>query len=266
MQTRLFAAIVLTFLTLTAAAAADEVPGIQDNSLLTEEAYNQDPGVVQHINFFQRDSRTHDWLYTFTQEWPAPSITHQLSYTLPITRIGSSSGIGDVALNYRYQLVGDGDAKLAVTPRFTLTLPTGKWREGRGLGAVGYNAAIAMSYVPAPLWNLHFDAATTIVPRAKDVDGSRRDLASYALADNIVFLPSKRWNLMLETVFTRSQDFSGAWSNDVVVSPAVRWAYNFPSGLQIVPAVGFPIGVGPSAGDRSVILYLSFEHPFKKLK
>ena len=32
-------------------------PGIQDNSFLIEEAYNQDPGVVQHISGFQRDTR-----------------------------------------------------------------------------------------------------------------------------------------------------------------------------------------------------------------
>jgi hypothetical protein len=26
-----------------------------------------------------------------------------------------------------------------------------------------------------------------------------------------------------------------------------------------------PLGVGPSAGERAVLLYLSFEHPFRKL-
>ena len=34
--------------------------------------------------------------------------------------------------------------------------------------------------------------------------------------------------------------------------------------MQVVPAVAFPIGVGPSSGERSIVLYLSFEHPFKK--
>ena len=45
--------------------------GIQDNSFLIEEAYNQEPGVVQHISTFQRAVPTGQWQYTFTDEWPA---------------------------------------------------------------------------------------------------------------------------------------------------------------------------------------------------
>jgi hypothetical protein len=30
-----------------------------------------------------------------------------------------------------------------------------------------------------------------------------------------------------------------------------------------VPGVAVPIGLGPSHGDRSLLLYLSFEHPFR---
>jgi hypothetical protein len=44
----------------------------------------------------------------------------------------------------------------------------------------------------------------------------------------------------------------------------VRWAYDFRSGLQIVPGVAFPIGVGPNSGERGIFLYLSFEHPFTR--
>jgi hypothetical protein len=43
----------------------------------------------------------------------------------------------------------------------------------------------------------------------------------------------------------------------------VRLAVNRPGGLQIVPGIAVPIGVGPSRGDVAVILYLSFEHPFR---
>jgi hypothetical protein len=42
----------------------------------------------------------------------------------------------------------------------------------------------------------------------------------------------------------------------------VRWAFNFKSGLQVVPGVAVPFGVGSSAGERGLFLYLSFEHPF----
>jgi hypothetical protein len=59
--------------------ASSRAPGIQDNSFLIEEAYNQDPGVVQHINTFLRDLRTRQWFATFTQEYPVGGISHQLS-------------------------------------------------------------------------------------------------------------------------------------------------------------------------------------------
>jgi len=55
------------------------------------------------------------------------------------------------------------------------------------------------------------------------------------------------------------------WTNSLLHSPGIRWSYNFMNGLQIVPGVGVPLGVGPSAGERAILLYLSFEHPFRKL-
>src|SRR3954471_20480148 len=84
---------------------------IQDNSFLVEEAYNQEHGVVQHIGTFSR-STGGDWNSTFTQEWPLGGIRHQLSYTIPIQQIEELGvGLGDVALNYRYQLVGSPEAR-----------------------------------------------------------------------------------------------------------------------------------------------------------
>jgi hypothetical protein len=122
-------ALLLAALLAPAASLADESP-IQDNSFLVEEAYNQEEGVVQHINTFQRTRGTGEWIYTFTQEWPVGGITHQLSYTVPILRPeGSRSGVGDIALNYRYQLFGDGEARVAMAPRFSVIVPSGKEEE-----------------------------------------------------------------------------------------------------------------------------------------
>jgi len=232
-----------------ALAQKQKEPAIQDNSLLTEEAYNQEEGVVQHISFFQRDSRTHDWIYTFTQEWPVPAQKHQLSYTVPLQ---TGSRIGDLAINYRYQLAGNSESKFAAAPRFTLLLPTGDWRRGDGNGSTGYNGSIACSYAPVEQWNFHIDAGAITVPH------SRGMAHSLLLADNVVWRPSKRINFMLESLWQRTDG-----ENSLLLNPSVRWAYNYSSGLQIVPAIGFPIGVGPSAGERAMVLYLSFEHPFR---
>ncbi len=64
---------------------------IADNSFLIEEAYNQEAGVVQHINTFMRQ-RNDNWLYTFTEEIPVPSQKHQLSFTLPAQKVGGFPG------------------------------------------------------------------------------------------------------------------------------------------------------------------------------
>src|SRR5437868_4914478 len=107
---------------------------IQDNSFLVEEAYNQEEGIVQHINLFQRSIRTGEWVGTFTQEYPFPGIRHQLSYTVPYQRLetsaGKVSGLGDLAINYRYQWIGNDEAAVAVAPRLTLFLPSGDERRG----------------------------------------------------------------------------------------------------------------------------------------
>ena len=49
---------------------------------------------------------------------------------------------------------------------------------------------------------------------------------------------------------------------NLFISPGIRWACNFRNGLQIVPGVGLPMGIGPSAGQVGAIFYLSFEHGF----
>lgn len=81
---------------------------IQDNSYFIEEAYNQETGVIQHIQNFMY-LKTKNYAYSFTEEWPVGGQTHQLSVTVPINHIDAdgafASGVGDIALNYRYQLV-----------------------------------------------------------------------------------------------------------------------------------------------------------------
>ena len=66
---------------------------------------------------------------------------------------------------------------------------------------------------------------------------------------------------MLETVFASAQAVVArdktTWENALLLSPGVRWAYNFKNGLQIVPGVAMPVGVGPSGGEKGFFLYLS---------
>ena len=108
---------------------------IEDNSFLIEEAFNQEHRVVQHISTLTYQREEGHLEATFTQEWPVGSQTHQLSYTIPYVSLGGGArGVGDVMINYRYQLAGE-EAWALVAPRLSVILPTGS--SSRGQNAVG---------------------------------------------------------------------------------------------------------------------------------
>jgi hypothetical protein len=250
--------------------AATEEPGIQDNSFLLEEAYNQEAGVVQHISFFQRSFDGGAWIYAFTQEWPLKGLRHQLSFTLPVQSTGSeeTTGLGDAAINYRFQVMGDGEAKVAVAPRLSLLLPSGSSENGRGAGGVGIQLGLPISWAVSDRLVLHTNAGLTHTPSAKNALGRSAATNGVSLGQSAIVTVSPRFNLMLEAVWSRSQSVTAEqqteWGESTYLSPGIRWAHNLSNGLQIVPGLAVPIGIGPSKGDQALLLYLSFEHSFKR--
>jgi hypothetical protein len=215
---------------------------IADNSFLIEEAYNQEQGVVQHISAWQRSLRSAAWVFAFTQEWPVGTQTHQFSYTIPVlhTESPSATGLGDVALNYRYQVRG-ADERVAIAPRLSMLVPTGSSARGLGTGHVGAQVNVPVSVVVTPWLVSHWNAGVTAVPH----------VTTYNLGASAIWLMRPTFNVMLEMTWVEQ---GGA--HDFVVNPGIRWAHNFASGLQIVPGVAFP-------DARAVFVYLSFEHSFK---
>lgn len=103
----------------------------------------------------------------------------------------------------------------------------------------------------------HWNAGATFTPRAKDVSGERGDSTSFNYGASLIYLASENFNLMLETAGTTNESAP----ETLFLNPGVRYAINFASGLQVVPGVSVPIGVGPSGGEYGALLYLSFEHP-----
>jgi len=242
---------------------------IADNSFLIEEAYNQERGVVQHINAFQRARGADSWVYTFTQEWPLFGQKNQLSFTMPVPRVrnGSSAatGLGDVALNYRYQLAGT--ERLAVAPRLSLLLPTGRAAAGLGAGGLGVQVNLPVSVPLASSVVTHWNAGATVTPSARNALGEKATATAYTLGASAIWRARPTFNLLVEVAWTRAATVTGpgatAPEHGLSISPGIRWAHNFSSGLQIVPGIAFPIGVGPSKGEDAVFLYLSFEHPLR---
>ena len=241
---------------------------IADNSFLIEEAYNQEAGVVQHISTFSRPDGGGAWAYSFTQEWPLRGMRRQLSYTIPVLQEdGSGTGLGDVALNFRYQFVGDGGDGLHLAPRATLLLPTGSERRGRGAGGLGLQGNLPLSIRPLPALALHANAGLTYTLRAKDAQDQTAPTVNGNLGGSAIWLLRPNFNLMLELLWLSTEQVIGTdrtvREDTFLLNPGVRWAFDFPSGLQIVPGVAYTVGLG-DGGEDGLFFYLSFEHPFRR--
>jgi hypothetical protein len=208
---------------LVAQAPHDDLKALQDNSFLLEEAYNQDPGVVQHLGVFTR-GEDGGWELSFTEERPLGGQRHQLSYDIPFNR----DGLADVSIHYRYQAIGDADAAFAFAPRLSVILPTG------GDSDTGLSIGLPASYVVTPRVATH-----------TNVELTWQDGTELSLGQSVVYAVSARTHLLLEAAYA---------DDELVVSPGIRFGFMRPSGWHIVPGVALPIG-----DESAVLLYLSFE-------
>lgn len=249
-------------------STASALPGqIQDNSFLLEEAYNQESGVVQHINTFAFSSGE-EWGYSFTQEWPLGGIRHQLSYTIPVEKIeGVGTGLADVALNYRYQLAGNPAARKVAAARLSVLLPTGDEVAGRGAGAVGFQVNLPVTLVLGNQIVTHWNAGTTITPSARNSVGDQATTTGFNLGASAIWLLRPSLNLLVETLWLSEPSVVGEGSTvreeSAVLSPGMRAAFDV-GDLQIVPGIAYTIYLTPDEAEDEAFLYLSFEHPFKR--
>ena len=96
---------------------------------------------------------------------------HQLSYTLVALHAGafpdSGAGIGDIFLNYRYQLVGNADTRVAFSPRLSVIFPTGEATVGRGSGSFGLQTNLPLSVVVNQKLVTHWNMGATFIPNAE---------------------------------------------------------------------------------------------------
>ncbi|MBI1806564.1 MAG: transporter [Ignavibacteria bacterium] len=244
---------------------------IQDNSFLVEEAFNQEENVVQHISTIRYlGPREKQIDFSFTQEWPLWSSKHQFSYEIPYSAQSSSDerGIGDIAINYRYQL-SEKESGVAIAPRLSMILPTGDQEREFGMGVVGFETNIAVSRRFSEEFIAHANAGTSIFPEVKGAtpkgEEVKRPLSSYTLGASAIWLTNPNYNLMLEYVAEISSaidpDGNLSFSTDHVVSPGIRAAINLES-LQIVPGFAVPIRFADGDTEVGAFAYLSFEHPF----
>ena len=246
----------------TAAAAP-----IKDNSFLIEEAYNQEAGIVQHISTFARPSAGGGWAFSFTQEWPIAGMKHQLSYTLPVLSTVNTS-VGDLTINYRYQLAGVDGGRLAIAPRLSAVVPSGDEAKGMGTGAFGIQANLPVSIELSRALTMHANAGATVTPGARDAVGDAATTRSFAGGWSVIWLTTSTFNVMLESVWTSTETVVGAATTDrstsVVIAPGIRKAFNLANGMQLVPGLAFVKGVGSNSAQEDLFFYFSIEHAFRR--
>jgi len=251
---------------------------IEDNSFLVEEAFNQEAGVVQTFYgglLFQSSG----WALLFTQEWPVPGLKHQLSYSIPVNGLKLADGargpdgLGDVALNYRYQLFEEGPGRPAVAPRLTVLCPTGSQGRGLGVGAWGWQMNLPVSKQHRDFY-FHGNVGLTWYPRVRtDVEGTGPapdvTLASPTIAGSTIYRLRPMLNLMLESVLTWQEGVVARGRTDRitvgVISPGVRGGWNH-GDTQIILGAALPITWAGGAPSVGVFTYFSYETRFWKVK
>jgi hypothetical protein len=216
---------------------------ITDNSFLVEESFNQEAGVVQNIFTWTR-GRHGTWNGSFTQEWPVPGMAHQLSYSIPFAGTGDASGVGDVLVNYRYQLRTETAGAPAISPRMSLILPTGSHANGLGGGTAGLDMNLPASQQFGDLY-LHANLGYTWLP---DVQRTTH------VAGSGIWRITPMLNLMLEAVVNLEES--------VTVSPGFRRGWNFGE-RQLVIGAAVPITRAEGRSTAALLTYVSYELPFR---
>jgi hypothetical protein len=117
--------------------------------------------------------------------------------------------------------------------------------DGRGTGEFGLQVNLPVSHAILPQLVAHGNAGFTAV---------RTLPTNFSLGASAIWLALPAFNVMLEGIWLTDGTDEAAFLN-----PGVRWAFNFASGLQIVPGIAYTIGVGPSRGDDALFLYLISE-------
>lgn len=251
-------------------------PNIEDNSMLIEEAFNQETAIIQHISNFVVDKG--DLVYSFTQEIPLPNERNQLSITFLYNRFKAqplgqttNGGFGDLLINFRPMLMSKADWALLI-PRFTLIAPTGNAKGGFGSGAWGAQFNLAMtkrlnSRITSH-WNVGFTQLFKEDYFSPNNNGEPELLkeanhTSYNAGASIIYILSDSFNFMCEYISGLNRGFdetgNSIVTHDATINPGFRVAFN--SGkTQIVPGLGVPTNFSDGKHvSTGLFLYLSIE-------
>jgi hypothetical protein len=252
-----------------------EHPAIEDNSMLIEEAFNQERGKMQYIsNFiFHRDG----FSFAYCHEIPIGDHFHQFSYNLAYSFLkttsatGSAHGVGDLLLNYR-PLIGGKQHWILLIPRFSLVVPTGKSDNNLGFGGWGGQFNLAMTKRISRNLTTHINSGFTFISKAdfyadQDTGESakkyEKDLWTGQFGLSVIFAAKKNFHMMLESFLDTEEsarnDASFVKNQRLTINPGFRFALNVGK-IQIVPGMGIPIEMSDGNDvSTGAFFYLSLE-------
>ncbi len=258
---------VLCLLLAGAASAAGQTPEpfeILDNSFLVEEAFNQEAGVFQNI-LTAAHARS-GWAVGFTQEWPVGSLRHQVSYTAPFTGAAGTRRVGDLQINYRYQLLTEAPGQPAFSPRLTLILPTGE--PGHG----GWQVNLPLSKQAGDFY-VHANGGATWFPSVPGLHAptgrGQEDVALFSphVSGSVIYRLRPMLNVLVEAVFVSEETVAGTPRTEreaaVTLSPGARGGWNI-GDHQMILGLAIPVTRAGGATETAVFAYLSYELPFAR--
>jgi DtxR family Mn-dependent transcriptional regulator len=252
-------------------APAPEPFAITDNSFLVEEAFNQEPRIFQNIVGLLVEEGG-GWGLTFTQEWPAPSMKHQLSYTTSAFSVDDETGVGDMLVNYRYQLLEEGPGRPAMSPRISLVVPIGDETRGLGRGGWGMQLNLPVSKQAGDFY-VHGNTGLTWWPSVPtdyfaSIDftpGEDVAIVNPFIAGSAIYRLRPMFNVMLESVVDWRDDVVGPSTTErdtvFIISPGARGGWNI-GDKQLVLGAALPITRLRGDTFVGVFGYFSYELPF----
>jgi hypothetical protein len=254
-----------------------KAPLIEDNSFLIEEAFNQENGVVQFIStcYFAKFNKG-DMAYSLTHEIPLKGVKHQISYTLNYfmlpSQLAGLHGLGDLLVNYRYEVAGKDNWAL-LAPRLSLIVPTGDVSRNLGSGAWGGQLNLPVSKLLSKRLVTHYNAGFTFLHQARHnfpvndtkLTSIRRNLTYINAGASVIWMPAEKLHLMLEYLSNLNDEFDDSGevvrAHQMVVNPGLRYAFDV--GIsQIVPGISLPVAIQEGQGDVGMFFYLSIEPNF----
>lgn len=221
--------------------AAGHPSSIEDSNFLPESGVNRSNAVLQYNAFRLGDATA----WELAQEWATSSPRHQFSFVVPIYDDGET-GLGDVAVSYRYQLFGSEASRTAIAPRVSLLLPTRSEHFGGPNSGLQVNVPVTLTLHQRLVSHTSAGATWYREARTKELQ----------VAQSVAFAMTDRISLLVDAAWTRCD----GEEHLLVVRPGVQIALEGPGGMQVAPGIAFPLGT--DAGG--VLLYVAFEHPFGK--